>query len=64
LSAVVRDSSWPWLASILVVAAAVLGASVVDIHRTRQLYLSLATFHGYLELAAATFLFVRGRDHS
>jgi len=27
----------------------------------RQLYLSLSGFHGYLELAAGAFLFVRGR---
>ena len=39
----------------------VLGASFLDVHRTRQLYLSLATFHGYLELAAGTFLVVRGK---
>jgi hypothetical protein len=37
-------------------ALLVFGASFVEVHRTRQLYLSLATFHGYLELAAAAFL--------
>jgi hypothetical protein len=59
--ALTRDfPSW-LLALVVVTALAVLGASLVDVHRTRQLYLSLATFHGYLELAAAAFLVVRGR---
>jgi hypothetical protein len=61
LRALARDFPAPWLAAIVLAAAAVLGASLVDVHRTRQLYLSLATFHGYLELAAATFLVVRGK---
>jgi hypothetical protein len=55
-----RDFPTPWLAAITVLAAAVLGASLLDVHRTRQLYLSLATFHGYLELATAAFFITRG----
>jgi hypothetical protein len=62
LRALARDFPAPWLAVVVVLAAAVLAASLLDVHRTRQLYLSLATFHGYLELAAAAFLVVRGRD--
>lgn len=42
------------------VALLVLGGSLLDVHRTRQLYLSIATFHGYLELAAGGFLLARG----
>jgi hypothetical protein len=61
LRALGRDFPAPWLAAVVVLAVGVLAASAVDIHRTRQLYLSLATFHGYLELAAATFLVVRGK---
>jgi hypothetical protein len=61
LRSLARDFPAPWLVVIVVLAAAVLGASAFDVHRTRQLYLSLATFHGYLELAAATFLVVRGK---
>jgi len=61
LRALARDFPAPWLALVVLLAAAVLAASAVDVHRTRQLYLSLATFHGYLELAAATFLVVRGK---
>lgn len=61
LRALARDFPAPWLAVIVALAAAILGASLLDAHRTRQLYLSLATFHGYLELAAATFLVVRGK---
>jgi hypothetical protein len=55
-----RDLPLPLLVLTAVVAAAVLGASLVSAHRTRQLYMSLASFHGYLELAAASFLYVRG----
>jgi len=58
--ALARDVPLPLLAVAVVAALAVLGASFVDVHRTRQLYLSLATFHGYLELAAGAFLVVRG----
>jgi hypothetical protein len=61
LRALTRDFPAPLLAAVVVLGAAVLGASFLDVHRTRQLYLSLATFHGYLELAAATFLVVRGK---
>jgi hypothetical protein len=61
LRALARDFPAPWLAVTVALAAGVLGASFLDVHRTRQLYLSLATFHGYLELAAATFLVVRGK---
>ena len=56
-----RDLGPVWLVVIALVAGAVLAASFVDAHRTRQLYLSLSAFHGYLELAAGAFLFVRGR---
>jgi hypothetical protein len=61
LRALKRDFPRPLLAVVVVLAAAVLGASLLDVHRTRQLYLSLATFHGYLELAAGAFLVVRGK---
>jgi hypothetical protein len=56
-----RDFGPVWLGLIALVAIAVLAASFADAHRTRQLYLSLSGFHGYLELAAGAFLFVRGR---
>jgi hypothetical protein len=56
------DLPLPLLGLAAVAAVAVLGASLVSVHRTRQLYLSLAAFHGYLELAAGAFLFVRGRE--
>jgi hypothetical protein len=61
LRAIRRDFPAPLLAAVVLLAAAVLAASFLDVHRTRGLYMSLATFHGYLELAAATFLVVRGR---
>jgi hypothetical protein len=56
-----RDLGPIWLGLVALVACAVLAASFVDAHRTRQLYLSLSSFHGYLELAAGAFLVVRGR---
>jgi hypothetical protein len=59
-----RDFPAPWLTTIVVLALLVLAASTFDVHRTRQLYLSLATFHGYLELAAAAFFISRGRSAS
>jgi uncharacterized membrane protein YhhN len=55
-----RDLPPPLLALTAVLAVAVLGASLVSVHRTRALYMSLASFHGYLELAAGAFLYVRG----
>jgi len=42
-------------------ALAIVGASFVDAHRTRQFYLSMATFHGYLELAAGLFVVLRAQ---
>ena len=57
-----RDLPPPLLGLAIVAGLAVLGASLVSVHRTRQLYLSLASFHGYLELAAGAFLWVRGLE--
>jgi hypothetical protein len=61
LRSLLRDLGPLWLGLVALVACAVLAASFIDAHRTRQLYLSLSSFHGYLELAAGSFLFVRGR---
>jgi hypothetical protein len=48
-----------WIVVALV--ALVLGGSLVDLHGTRKLYLSLAVFHGYLELAMLCYLVVARR---
>lgn len=61
LRSLVRDLPPVWLGLTVLLALGVLSASFADVHRTRQLYLSLSSFHGYLELAAGAFLFVRGR---
>ena len=61
LRSLLRDLGPVWLGLTALIACAVLAASFVDAARTRQLYLSLSGFHGYLELAAGAFLFVRGR---
>lgn len=61
LRSLMRDIPPVWLVLTVLLAIGVLAASFADVHRTRQLYLSLSSFHGYLELAAGAFLFVRGR---
>jgi hypothetical protein len=48
------------LGGTILAALVMIGASFLDVHRTRQVYLSVATFHGYLELAAGGFLLARG----
>jgi hypothetical protein len=57
----VKDFPPVWLGLTIFIALAVVAASFADVHRTRQLYLSLSSFHGYFELAAGAFLFVRGK---
>ena len=61
LRSLVADLGPIWLGLTVLLAIGVLAASFVDVHRTRQLYLSLSSFHGYLELGAGAFLFVRGK---
>ncbi len=60
LVAVAEDLGRPLLWLVVLGALAIVGASFIDAHRTRQLYLSVATFHGYLELAAGGYLLMRG----
>jgi hypothetical protein len=56
-----RDfGSWGMLA-IALAAGAVLAGALVDVLRTRALYLSLAMFHGYMELALLAYFLARGR---
>ena len=47
------------MALVVGAAALVLVLSIASVHRTRALYLSLATFHGYLEIASLAFLATR-----
>ncbi len=61
LRSLAKDLPPAWLGLAVAAALAVVAASFVDAHRTRQLYLSFSSFHGYLELAAGSFLYVRGR---
>jgi hypothetical protein len=56
-----RDFGPAGLALVAALAAAVALASLASPHRTRALYLSLATFHGYLEVASLAFFLARGR---
>lgn len=48
------------VATVSVAALAVWFGACLNLHRTRGLYLSLATFHGYLELALLAYFWVRG----
>lgn len=51
------------VAAVVIAALAVIGGAYFGIHRARSLYLSLAMFHGYFELALLAFFFVaRGRQ--
>jgi hypothetical protein len=52
------DFGVPGGLAIAVAAVAVLLGGVFELHRTRELYLSLAMFHGYLELALLAYFFV------
>jgi hypothetical protein len=54
------DLGAPGVAAVGLTATAVVLGACFDLHRTRGLYLSLATFHGYLELALLAFFWVRG----
>jgi hypothetical protein len=54
------DLGAPGVAAVGILASAVLLGACFDLHRARGLYLSLATFHGYLELALLAFFWVRG----
>jgi hypothetical protein len=53
---VTRDFTPTGLVAIGAAAAAVALGALVDVHATRVTYLSLATFHGYLEVAALAYL--------
>lgn len=54
------DLGAPGVAAVGLAAIAVWIGAAFDLHRTRELYLSLATFHGYLEFALLSFFWVRG----
>jgi len=56
------DLGAPGVAAVGIAASAVLIGACFDLHRARGLYLSLATFHGYLELALLAFFWVRGAN--
>lgn len=56
----VRDFTAPGVALIVALALLVAAAGIAQTGPTRRLFLSLATFHGWLELAALAYLFARG----
>lgn len=60
----VRDFSPLALVAIGVMAALVLAASFFDLYGTRDLYLSLAAFHAWLELVMLVFLVMARRTAS
>lgn len=56
-----RDLGRPAAVGVVLLALVVAAAGVVTPHHARHVYLSLATFHGYLELSMLAFLLARGR---
>jgi hypothetical protein len=56
LRAARRDLGACGIALVAGASLAMIAASFVAVHRTRHFYLSLATFHAYLELACLAFL--------
>jgi hypothetical protein len=56
----VRDFTGPGVVIVVVLALLVAAAGIAHAGPTRRLFLSLATFHGWLELAAIAYLFARG----
>jgi hypothetical protein len=56
--ALLADLGLPVLAGAVLVAAGIALWSVLDLAAARESYLRMALFHGYLELVAATWLFI------
>lgn len=54
------DFGAPGLTLVALASLGVIAFSLFDVVRTARLYLSLATFHGYLELALSAYFFTRG----
>lgn len=64
LSSLFADLGGAGVVAVGLAILAVIGGAFVDLQRTRALYLSLAMFHGYLELAMLAYFFVsRARSH-
>jgi hypothetical protein len=61
LRSLVRDFGVAGFWLVAVVIALVLVGSLVNLHGTRNMYLSLAVFHGYLELAMLCYFVVARR---
>lgn len=53
------DLGAPCVLAVALALFAVVAGACIDVHRARGLYLSLAMFHGYLELALLAFFFVQ-----
>jgi hypothetical protein len=61
LRSMVRDFGVPGLACVVVLAVLVVAAAALAPARTRELYFSLATFHGYLEVAMLAYFAAAAR---
>jgi hypothetical protein len=61
LRSLAKDLGERGLWIVVALVALMLGASLVDVNGTRNLYLSLAVFHGYLELAMLAYLIAARR---
>ncbi len=58
--ALLRDMGAPLLIATLLFSIVLAGWAVFDLFAARSTYLRMALFHGYMELSAAAFLFVKG----
>jgi hypothetical protein len=61
LRSLTRDFGKLGFALVVATSLGVVLSAFLDLHRTRFLYLSIATFHGYLELGALAFFVALGR---
>jgi hypothetical protein len=64
IHSLLRDFGPKGVAVVVALAALVLAGAFVSMARTRELYLSLATFHGYLELAMLAYFLVSMRPRA
>lgn len=60
LRALFEDFGGPWLGVIALTVVTVVSLALIDPVRTRHVYLSLAMFHGYLELALLSYFWAQG----
>lgn len=64
LRSMVRDFGPRGLGAVAVAWAAIVALSFANVHRAREAYVALASFHGWLELAMLAYFVARGRSRA